>query len=228
MTTKTRIENGDRFEVVGWGVYDCKSGNAPEKARFIGHAANRTDAEMIAKALNHKNEGGMRLCDLQARQAAWVAHNFRQQYFGQSAEEIERLIHESRREGEGWADVTARLARDGKIGVSRSYGLLGVVEEGGELVEALLAFAGLSAAISRVAQRYIKAERGIRGTPEEHRAAMEDAVGDVVIFLASFCNTPGIEIDLDAVVERTWAEVERRDWVKYPDTGLPPERGVEP
>jgi NTP pyrophosphatase (non-canonical NTP hydrolase) len=72
--------------------------------------------------------------------------------------------------------------------------LLGVVEEVGELSHA-----------------YLKRQQGIRGTAEEHTAAVEDAVADIVIFLADFCNAEGI--DLEATVERVWdTEVKPRDW----------------
>ena len=83
--------------------------------------------------------------------------------------------------------------------------LLGVTEELGELNHA-----------------YLKAVQGIRGTPEEHRAAMEDAVGDLVIFLANWCSHMGI--DLSAAVARTWEQVRKRDWQAHPETGTSGDR----
>jgi NTP pyrophosphatase (non-canonical NTP hydrolase) len=44
--------------------------------------------------------------------------------------------------------------------------ILGLIEENGELAHA-----------------HLKAKQGIRGTPEEHEAAMRDAIGDIVIYL---------------------------------------------
>jgi NTP pyrophosphatase (non-canonical NTP hydrolase) len=76
--------------------------------------------------------------------------------------------------------------------------LLGVGEELGELYHA-----------------HLKREQGIRGSDAEHAAGIEDAVADIVIFLADFCNAEGI--DLEATVERVWdTEVKPRDW--RPDT----------
>lgn len=81
-------------------------------------------------------------------------------------------------------------------------GFYGLVEEVGELARALL-----------------KARQGIRGTPEFWREQQLDAVGDIVIFLTSWCTTH--DIDLQYVVEKTWADVSKRDWKKYPETGIP-------
>lgn len=59
--------------------------------------------------------------------------------------------------------------------------LIGVAEECGELCHA-----------------HLKAEQGIRGTPEEHLAAKKDAIGDIMIFLMHYCVLAGID----------WIEVE--------------------
>lgn len=78
--------------------------------------------------------------------------------------------------------------------------LLGVVEEVGELSHA-----------------FLKSEQGIRGTKEEHLDAMVDAIGDITIYLASFCNTNGI--NFEAAVILAWGAVSQRDWIKYPSNG---------
>jgi hypothetical protein len=58
---------------------------------------------------------------------------------------------------------------------NQSDPLIGVIEELGELAHAVL-----------------KKKQGIRGTPEEHNAAMFDAVGDMQIFLLDAMNRFGI------------------------------------
>lgn len=74
--------------------------------------------------------------------------------------------------------------------------LLGVQEELGELTHHVL-----------------KRMQGIRGSAEEHDAGIRDAVADVVIFLADFCNAEGI--DLEQTVVEVWdTEVKPRDWRK--------------
>lgn len=78
--------------------------------------------------------------------------------------------------------------------------LLGMMEELGELSHAVL-----------------KEQQGIRGTPEEHKAAKEDAIGDIVIYMADFCTKHGL--DFQKCVEDAWAEVSQRDWIKYPKDG---------
>lgn len=78
-------------------------------------------------------------------------------------------------------------------------GLLGVIEEVGELAHA-----------------HLKNEQGIR-TNEDHKADAIDAIGDIVIYLASYCNTNNISLH-DAVYE-TWEQVRSRDWQKNKETG---------
>jgi NTP pyrophosphatase (non-canonical NTP hydrolase) len=49
-------------------------------------------------------------------------------------------------------------------------------------------------------------------------ARQVDAVGDIVIYLASYCTAN--HIDLDKAVSNTWAEVKKRDWVQFPGNGV--------
>ena len=80
--------------------------------------------------------------------------------------------------------------------------LLGVTEEVGELAHA-----------------HLKGEQCIRGTAAEHEAAARDAVGDVTIYLIQYCIRRGWSFA--ECVEQVWAEVQQRDWRRYPDTGRP-------
>jgi NTP pyrophosphatase (non-canonical NTP hydrolase) len=77
--------------------------------------------------------------------------------------------------------------------------LLGVMEELGELAHA-----------------HLKKAQGIR-TAENHDENAKDAVADIVIFLADYCNATGI--DLESVVSETWAAVKKRDWKANPESG---------
>lgn len=79
--------------------------------------------------------------------------------------------------------------------------LLGVVEEVGELSHA-----------------HLKAEQGIRVRADEARAKIADAIGDIVIYLASYCNTNGY--DLEGCVAMAWSEVSARDWKKHSQNGV--------
>ena len=79
--------------------------------------------------------------------------------------------------------------------------LLGAVEEIGELAHA-----------------HLKEEQQIRGNTEEHQAAKVDAVADIIIYLADYCWRNNI--NLEEAVEKTWASVVIRDWVKYPTNGI--------
>jgi NTP pyrophosphatase (non-canonical NTP hydrolase) len=79
--------------------------------------------------------------------------------------------------------------------------LLGALEELGELAHA-----------------HLKLEQGIRGSTTEHVLAKSDAVGDIVIYLADYCERNNI--DLDAAVTNAWNMVKLRDWVKFPKDGV--------
>lgn len=98
------------------------------------------------------------------------------------------------------------------------HGLLGSIEEGGELaLSTLLKLAHIQEAFGRLAHSHLKREQGIRGSVEQHDADIEDAIGDVVIFLASYCNTN--DIDLNACVTTAWDQVKGRDWQANKATG---------
>jgi len=93
-----------------------------------------------------------------------------------------------------------RLQKESREWTDKNFGehpawhpLLGLVEEVGELSHA-----------------HLKSEQGIRGNKDEHRLAKIDAVGDIVIYLADYCNQIGI--DFEASVDETWRKVSKRDW----------------
>lgn len=71
---------------------------------------------------------------------------------------------------------------------------------------------GASEEVGELAHAYLKMEQGIRGTRQEHIAAMKDAVGDCVIFLMDLCNQ--MEWDFEEIVNGTWDHVKKRDWKK--------------
>lgn len=72
--------------------------------------------------------------------------------------------------------------------------LLGIVEEVGELAHA-----------------HLKMEQGIRDVSDNDKV---DAVGDIIVFLADYCNRNSI--DLQYAIEKTWSEVRKRDWLNNP------------
>lgn len=81
--------------------------------------------------------------------------------------------------------------------------MMGVVEETGEIAHALL-----------------KLSQDIRGN-EDLEDKLMDSIGDLVIYLCGVCDAR--DLTLFECVNRAWLEVKDRDWVKYPDTGRPPE-----
>jgi NTP pyrophosphatase (non-canonical NTP hydrolase) len=72
--------------------------------------------------------------------------------------------------------------------------------------------------VGELSHAFLKFHQGIRGYDEgKFMNEACDAVGDIVIYLASFCNANGIELDF--VVWDTWQTVKSRDWVADPQKG---------
>jgi NTP pyrophosphatase (non-canonical NTP hydrolase) len=101
----------------------------------------------------------------------------------------------------------SRLQRELEVWVSHNFGspppgqrLLVITEEVGELAHAQL-----------------KQEQGIR-MDEDHEANAKDAVADIVIAVASYCNGRGF--NLGELVEETWTKVKARDWKADPVGGV--------
>ncbi len=82
---------------------------------------------------------------------------------------------------------------------------------------------GLTEEIGELSHSHLKSEQGIRRN-EDHLSKAQDAVGDIVIYLAGYCNARHAESpgdgwdDLHGIVERTWNQVCKRNWVEKPDT----------
>jgi len=73
--------------------------------------------------------------------------------------------------------------------------LLGVMEEAGELAHA-----------------HLKQVQAIR-LEEDHEAKARDAVADIVVYLADYCNARGF--DFQSCLEAAWSEVKERDWQRH-------------
>lgn len=80
--------------------------------------------------------------------------------------------------------------------------LFGVGEEVGELMHA-----------------HLKHKQKIRGcqNTKETIEKKKDAIGDILIYLAHYCNLSGI--DMQEALEKTWEEVKKRDWIRFPKNG---------
>ena len=76
---------------------------------------------------------------------------------------------------------------------------------------------GMTEELGEVAHADLKDAMGIRGTHEEHLAESRDAVGDLLIFLLSYCGHKGFVVE--DVLKDTWDTVKLRDWVKFPLNG---------
>jgi NTP pyrophosphatase (non-canonical NTP hydrolase) len=79
---------------------------------------------------------------------------------------------------------------------------------------------GLMEEVGELAHAHLKHEQGIRGLADQDLAytKKKDAVGDIVIYLASYCTAN--HIDLEQAVGLAWHEVKNRDWIEHPEKGV--------
>lgn len=75
---------------------------------------------------------------------------------------------------------------------------------------------GLIEELGELAHAQLKMEQGIR-IDEDHNEKAKDAVGDIIIFLISYCNKRGF--DLERIIHNTWLSVKSRNWKKNPVNG---------
>jgi NTP pyrophosphatase (non-canonical NTP hydrolase) len=75
---------------------------------------------------------------------------------------------------------------------------------------------GLMEEVGELAHAHLKSTQGIRGLHNEILGHAEkiDAVGDIFIYLVSYCNSNAI--NLETAVWETWKKVKQRDWVANP------------
>lgn len=78
-------------------------------------------------------------------------------------------------------------------------------------------FFGVVEEVGELAHGFLKLRQGIRGTEEELRGQIFDAIGDIEIYLMGVCNALGL--DLEMVTEVTWTKVKLRNWKKNPTNG---------
>lgn len=169
--------------------------------------------------------------DLIARRDKWVAYNFPTQtgtgidsVFG-VIEEIGELTHAYLKNKQGIRGNENHIENmKDSIGDATVY-LLGVMSRHDrqpvlhewrpsvhmQMDEAILHCGMASGAL---AQRFMD------------RSLIGFGIDRVVKSLMTVCHVAGW--DYDAIVTETWNMVERRDWIKYPDTGKPPTDGDGP
>jgi NTP pyrophosphatase (non-canonical NTP hydrolase) len=94
----------------------------------------------------------------------------------------------------------------------------GMVEEYGELFEEVISLLLMGRFLSKLAHGLLKLEQGIRGSKEEHEKRIRDAVGDLLVYTADFCNRRKMGPMLK-ILEETWNEVRERDWTKNKKDG---------
>lgn len=79
-------------------------------------------------------------------------------------------------------------------------------------------FIGIVEEVGELARAELKSKQKIRGyNANKASEKIKDAVGDIFIYLANYCNVKGIS--LQECIDIAWEEVSKRDWIKNPKTG---------
>jgi len=102
-------------------------------------------------------------------------------------------LSEFQKEVKGWADHNFP---DGEPWEP----LVGAMEELGELSHA-----------------HLKEHQSIR-IETNYFLDKQDAIGDIIVYLADYCNRNGL--DLEWCVSSAWKVASSRDWIKYPEDGV--------
>ncbi len=86
-------------------------------------------------------------------------------------------------------------------------------------VEPWEALAGMTEEVGELAHAHLKGFNKIRGLVDEGNitAKKADALGDLFIYMASYCNTN--DLDLEECIVAAWDEVRRRNWRLNPEDG---------
>ena len=77
-------------------------------------------------------------------------------------------------------------------------------------------FVGMVEEVGDLAHALLKKKQGIRIT-EDHEAKAKDAVGDLLVYTADFCDR--MSYDMQEIIEKVWAKVSKRDWKADPSKG---------
>ena len=72
---------------------------------------------------------------------------------------------------------------------------------------------GVSEEVGELSHAFLKRHQGIRGTSDELHEEARDAIGDIIVYLADFCNA--LNYDLQECLDDAWFKVKQRDWQKY-------------
>lgn len=107
---------------------------------------------------------------------------------------MEKLLSQLQKERNEW--VAHNFPDEGLL-----ESVLGFAEEAGELVH-----------------HFLKHHQGIRGSQAEHVEGMLDSVADGVIFGLGVGTH--LNADFGQLVTMTWQQVQKRDWIKYPQNGV--------
>ena len=73
-------------------------------------------------------------------------------------------------------------------------------------------YGALEYTFKNMPESHLKEEQGIRNTNNFYESK-KDAVGDIIIYLADYCNQNSI--NMQVALETTLVEVLKRDWIKY-------------
>ena len=100
--------------------------------------------------------------------------------------------------------------------------LQGMNEEMGELagwsLEQIVPVLHMMRQLGRVNHHDLKRSQHIKGSPEWHDEKIQDALGDIVIYMMNYCSLKGWK--LDDIIYETWQRVKPREYIEDPEYGI--------
>ena len=83
--------------------------------------------------------------------------------------------------------------------------------------ESYFCLLGAMEELGEICHSHLKSLQKIRGSKQEHEAKIQDGIGDLIVYLAGYCNLKGY--DLEHIIKTTWDQVKKRDWKKNKKNG---------
>lgn len=78
-------------------------------------------------------------------------------------------------------------------------------------------FIGIVEEVGELAHTILKSRQKIRQLDDDIQLKIEDALGDIMIFMCDYAERNNI--DLEYAILTAWKEVQKRDWIKFPKNG---------
>lgn len=167
------------------------------------------------------------LYELQLEHKTWVEHNFPKRNKVDAllgiTEELGELFVAYKRNSEGlivdaigdMVIYTLSFCNTNDIDLKYALGIT-IMSEGGTTIQVLNSLVEIVGQLNHV---FLKTKQKIRITQEESEHQTNILIAKLITALTKLCMYKGH--NFIELVNNVWSEVSKRDWIKYPKTGLP-------